>query len=114
MTGRPADKLEPALSKIPADVKPYLKSEEDKLTYALFPQTALEFFKKRKDKQDEIKTSILPEKLAELEEVAAVSAAIATLTAINSSAQALVQHRPRGTMSQWVLAGRQTMAEGGV
>ena len=48
ITCRPADLLEPVLDKIPEEVKSYIESEEDMLTYALFPAVALEFFKKRK------------------------------------------------------------------
>jgi len=113
ITGRPADKLKPALDKIPEDVKPYLETEEDKITYALFPQTALEFFKKRKARHQETKPAIAPERLAELEEVAALSATLATVTTYSSGIQALVQHRPKGTISPWVLAGRQSMTERG-
>jgi oxaloacetate decarboxylase alpha subunit len=113
ITGRPADQLEPALDKIPDDVKPYLESEEDKITYALFPQTAFEFFKTRKAKCGETKSTITPERLAELEEVAALSATIATFTSYNSGLQALVQRRPKGTISPWVLAGRQNVTERG-
>ena len=113
ITGRPADQLEPALDKIPDDVKPYLETEEDKITYVLFPQTALEFFKRRKAKREETKTTIPPERLAELEEVAALSATLATFTTCNSGLQALVQRRPKGMISPWVLAGRQNVAERG-
>ncbi|MGA2308641.1 MAG: oxaloacetate decarboxylase subunit alpha [Candidatus Bathyarchaeia archaeon] len=113
ITGRPADQLEPALDKIPDDVKPYLETEEDKLTYVLFPQTAFEFFKKRKAQRGETKTTIPPERLAELEEVAALSATIATFTSSNSGLQALVQRRPKGTISPWVLAGRRNVTERG-
>src|SRR5208337_739021 len=104
ITGRPADQLEPALNKIPDDVKPYLDTEEDKITYVLFPQTALEFFKRRRTKREETKTTIPPERLAELEEVAALTATLATFTTYNSGLQALVQRRPKGTISPWVLA----------
>jgi oxaloacetate decarboxylase alpha subunit len=113
ITGRPADQLEPALDKIPNDVKPYLETEEDKITYALFPQTALEFFKKRKAKGEEIETTVPHERLVELEEVAAISATLATLTIGSSSLQALVQQRPKGVISPWVLAGRRNFTERG-
>ncbi|MGB9676180.1 MAG: oxaloacetate decarboxylase subunit alpha [Candidatus Bathyarchaeales archaeon] len=111
ITCRPADLLEPALDKIPKDVKPYIESEEDKLTYALFPQVALEFFKKRKAKREEAKTGISPERVAELEEVAAVSAAIATYIASTGKVKALIPRRIRGVASPWVLAGRQSLTE---
>lgn len=111
ITCRPADLLEPALNKIPKEVKPYIESEEDKLTHALFPQVALEFFKKRKAKREEAKTGIPPEKIAELEEAAAVSVAIAAYLASSRGIKALIPVRAKGTVSPWVLAGRQSLTE---
>jgi pyruvate/oxaloacetate carboxyltransferase len=113
ITCRPADLLEPALDKIPDEVKSYIGSEEDKLTYALFPQTALEFFKKRKTKREEAKTEIPPERTAELEEAAAVSVAVATCLTSSSGVKALIPVRTKGAASSWVLAGRQSPAEHG-
>jgi pyruvate/oxaloacetate carboxyltransferase len=114
ITCRPADLLEPILENIPDEVKPYIESEEDKLTYALFPQTALEFFKKRKAKKEEAKTEVSPEKIAELEQVAAISVAIANYLTSFREIAALVPHRKKGTVSPWVLASRQNLAEHGV
>jgi pyruvate carboxylase subunit B len=111
ITTRPADLLEPALDKIPEDVKPYLETEEDRITYALFPQTALEFFKRRKIKREEAKITIPPERVAELEEVAALSAAVAIYITGSTGIKALTQTRPKGVISPWVLAGRQNLAE---
>jgi len=113
ITCRPADLLEPALDKIPDDVKPYIESDEDKITYALFPKAAVEFFKKRKTKREETKTGIPPERVRELEEVAAASVAIATYLRSLRGVRALIPARPRETVSPWVLAGRQSLAEGG-
>jgi pyruvate carboxylase subunit B len=113
ITTRPADLLEPALDKIPEDVKPYLETEEDRITYALFPQTALEFFKRRKIKREEAKITIPPERVAELEEVAALSAAVAIYITGSTGIKALTQTRPKGVISPWVLAGRQNLAERG-
>jgi len=111
ITCRPADLLEPVLNKIPEEVKPYIESEEDELTHALFPQVALEFFKKRKAKREEAKTGIPPEKIAELEEAAAVSVAIAAYLASSRGIKALIPVRAKGTVSPWVLAGRQSLTE---
>lgn len=47
ITKRPADLLKPALKDIEEEMKEYKEQEEDVLTYALFPQIALEFFKFR-------------------------------------------------------------------
>ncbi|MGA9351011.1 MAG: oxaloacetate decarboxylase subunit alpha, partial [Anaerolineae bacterium] len=113
ITVRPADLLEPGLNRIPEDVKPYIESEEDKITYALFPQTALEFFKKRKAKRDETTGGIQPEKIAELEQAAAVSVAITAFLTSSSGIKALTLVRPRTGTANWVLAGRQSLSEHG-
>ena len=52
--GRPADLLEPLLEKTKEELKEELTSEEDILSYILFPQVAKEFFKKRKEKQKSV------------------------------------------------------------
>ncbi len=48
ITCRPADRIEPELDKLRGDIAEYAESEEDVLTYALFPQLAVPFFKRRK------------------------------------------------------------------
>ncbi len=45
--GRPADLLEPQLENYRNDIKQYIEQDEDVLSYALFPQVALPFFKQR-------------------------------------------------------------------
>ena len=47
ITCRPADLLEPQLAKAEAEMKDYKEKDEDVLSYALFPQQAIEFFKFR-------------------------------------------------------------------
>ena len=47
ITCRPADLIEPELHKIEAEIKEWKEQDEDVLTYALFPQVALDFFKYR-------------------------------------------------------------------
>ncbi|NLI70252.1 MAG: oxaloacetate decarboxylase subunit alpha [Firmicutes bacterium] len=47
ITGRPADLLEPQMEKARKEIEPYLKKEEDILSYILFPNVALSFFKRR-------------------------------------------------------------------
>jgi pyruvate/oxaloacetate carboxyltransferase len=108
---RPADLLEPALDKIPNDVRQYIESEEDKITYALFPQVAPEFFKRRKAKRESTKTGISPERIAELEKVAALSAAVAAYLASSREVKALIPTRRKGPISSWVLAGRQVSTQ---
>ena len=51
ITCRPADLLDNELDKIEKEMIQYKKQDEDVLTYALFPQVALEYFKLR-DAQD--------------------------------------------------------------
>jgi len=111
---RPADLLEPALDKIPEDVEPYIESEEDKLTYILFPNPALEFFKERKTKREEAKTEIPSERFAELEEAATVSIAVAAYLTGSSKIRALIPIKPKGAFSPWVLASRQSPTRNGV
>ena len=47
ITCRPADLIPPELDTLREEVKDYAVQEEDVLTYALFPNIALEFFKRR-------------------------------------------------------------------
>ncbi len=47
ITCRPADNIGPELEKYRAEIKEYIEQEEDVLSYALFPQVALKFFKYR-------------------------------------------------------------------
>lgn len=47
ITIRPADLLSPELDKLREEMKIYKLQDEDVLSYALFPQVAMEFFKKR-------------------------------------------------------------------
>lgn len=48
ITCRPADRIGPELDTFRKEIEPYIEQEEDVLTYALFPQLALPFFKRRK------------------------------------------------------------------
>lgn len=48
ITCRPADLLKPELPAIEEEMKQWKEQDEDVLSYALFPQVALEFFKYRK------------------------------------------------------------------
>jgi oxaloacetate decarboxylase alpha subunit len=47
ITCRPADLLEPELEQLTAEVADYKEQDEDVLTYALFGQTAVDYFKRR-------------------------------------------------------------------
>ena len=57
--GRPADLLEPQLEKYRNEIKEYIEQEEDVLSYALFPQIAIEFFKQRQAEKYKIESDIL-------------------------------------------------------
>ncbi|MCI8413226.1 MAG: oxaloacetate decarboxylase subunit alpha [Clostridia bacterium] len=48
ITCRPADRISPELDNFRKEIEPYIEQEEDVLTYALFPQLAMPFFKRRK------------------------------------------------------------------
>jgi oxaloacetate decarboxylase alpha subunit len=50
ITCRPADNIAPELDKYKKEIEEYTIQEEDVLTYALFPQLAIPFFKKREAK----------------------------------------------------------------
>ena len=47
ITCRPADLLEPMLPQVREEIKDYAECEEDVLSYALFPQQAMDYFKFR-------------------------------------------------------------------
>lgn len=114
ITRRPADLLKPQLNAIPEEVKQLFEKEEDALTYVLFPQPAIEFFKKRKQKREEKALSVSEEERKELEEVAAVSTAIAAYLQSTEEVIAVIPTRKAKKTSPWSMAGRQelTRAEG--
>ena len=60
-TGRPADLMEPQLEQFKDEIKQYIEQEEDVLTYAVFPQVALEFFKYRQAQKYKIDNELLNE-----------------------------------------------------
>ncbi|MEG0254734.1 MAG: oxaloacetate decarboxylase subunit alpha [Vagococcus sp.] len=49
ITGRPADLLEPSFESFKDDIKEYAKSDEDVLSFALFPKQGKDFLGKRED-----------------------------------------------------------------
>ena len=51
ITCRPADLIEPELHKIEAEITQWKQQDEDVLSYALFPQVAIDFFKYRQAQQ---------------------------------------------------------------
>ncbi len=58
ITARPADFLPPELEKIRKDAARYIESEEDVLTYAMFPQVAEQFFHKRLEKKHRLDDTV--------------------------------------------------------
>ncbi|MBP3579339.1 MAG: oxaloacetate decarboxylase subunit alpha, partial [Lachnospiraceae bacterium] len=51
ITCRPADLIPPQLDKFREECKEWMQQEEDVLSYALFPQVAMDFFKHRQAQQ---------------------------------------------------------------
>ena len=108
ITCRPADLLKPQLKSIPKEAQVFFEKEEDALTYVLFPQAALEFFKKRAQKRKEA-ISISETARQELEEVAAVSTAIATYLESVDEVKAVIPTRRIKKSSDWAMAGRREL-----
>jgi len=48
ITGRPADMLKPQLAEARQEVEEYIEQDEDILSYIIFPNVAIDFFKRRK------------------------------------------------------------------
>jgi pyruvate carboxylase subunit B len=67
ITCRPADMLEPEMTKLASDVERIAKNEEDVLTYAMFPDIGETFLQERNAK------SLVPERLLSKEDVHANS-----------------------------------------
>ena len=59
ITCRPADLLPPDLPGLEDEIKDYMIQEEDVLTYALFGQVALDFFKRRSALEDKIGPEVI-------------------------------------------------------
>jgi len=60
-TGRPADLLKSQLEQCKNEIKEYMEQDEDVLSYALFPQVALNYFKYRQAKKYKIDCSLTNE-----------------------------------------------------
>jgi oxaloacetate decarboxylase alpha subunit len=61
ITHRPADDIPPQLKIIREEMKEYEEQPEDVLSYALFPQIAMSFFKERWSKKYQIETTLYNE-----------------------------------------------------
>ncbi len=64
ITHRPADDIKPELGRYRDEIKQYMEQEEDILSYALFPQVALDFFKFRQAKKYKVDSTLLDAKNA--------------------------------------------------
>ena len=54
ITCRPADMLKPQLAEFEKEIAAWKQQDEDVLSYALFPQVAMEFFKYRQAQQEKV------------------------------------------------------------
>lgn len=59
---RPADLIPPQLESLREEIKEYVEQDEDVLSYALFPQVALKFFKERWAAKNKIELTMYDEK----------------------------------------------------
>ncbi len=58
ITCRPADLIKPQLADLEKEMSQYKQQDEDVLSYALFPQVAMEFFKYREAQKDKVDASV--------------------------------------------------------
>ena len=58
ITCRPADLIKPQLADLEKEMAQYKQQDEDVLSYALFPQVAMEFFKYREAQQNKVDASV--------------------------------------------------------
>ena len=106
---RPADMLEPQLKEVPEEASRLFEKEEDAITYALFPKTAMEFFKRRAQKHKEKTIMISAAERQELEEVAALTAAMVTYLNSVSRVRAVIPTRSAERPSAWSLTARREL-----
>jgi oxaloacetate decarboxylase alpha subunit len=99
ITVRPADLLEPEFEKLSKEIKQYARNEEDVLSYALFPQVAIDFFKER----------ALSEQGANGRDLAALAALFEHLAEERSRSKSVTG----GTFDAWMLAARRESVTGG-
>ena len=58
ITCRPADNIKPQLESLEKEMAQYKQQDEDVLSYALFPQVAMDFFKYREAQQKKVDASV--------------------------------------------------------
>jgi oxaloacetate decarboxylase alpha subunit len=105
ITVRPADLLNPEFEKAKKELGVKAKSEEDVLSYVLFPQVALGYFEMRELRTKGLNSS---------ENALAAIAAVIADQLINRKKPASIEEprftkRPTGGLSPWALAGRQDL-----
>jgi len=98
ITVRPADLLPPEFEKAKAEVAQYARSDEDVLSYALFPQVAIEFFKERE----------MNEKGLNLKDLAAIAALY-----MRSTEKKIEVKGTGKETDEWVSASRRDNVRGG-
>ncbi|MEF2918861.1 MAG: oxaloacetate decarboxylase subunit alpha [Acutalibacteraceae bacterium] len=59
VTGRPADLLQPELETLREECKQWIEQEEDVLSYAMFQKVAVNFFEKRRQKEQGINSELV-------------------------------------------------------
>jgi oxaloacetate decarboxylase alpha subunit len=101
ITCRPADMLSPGWEKAKAEIGDLAKSEEDILSYALFPQIARPFLERR------------AKGLGGKEEFAAAIAAMLFQQAEAKASRAKAATAPVAATSPWKMAGRAGLGRGG-
>ena len=58
ITCRPAELIPPQLDKLKEEIAPYMQQDEDVVTYALFPQVAMDYFKYRDAQQTKVDATV--------------------------------------------------------
>ena len=64
ITYRPADVIKPELDRYREEIKPWMEQEEDILSYAMFPQVSLDYFKYRQAQKYKVDSTLLDAKNA--------------------------------------------------
>jgi pyruvate/oxaloacetate carboxyltransferase len=101
ITGRPADILEPELDKAKAEAGSLVKSEEDLLSYVMFPAVAREFFEWR-ERGDGLEDEL----------IAAIATALAQEQARGHEAAHAAANGHGHDGNAWKLAGRNRSMRG--
>jgi len=100
ITVRPADLLQPEFERMAKECKQYARSDEDVLSYALFPQVAQDYFRERE----------MMEKGANGRDLAAIAALFVSLAEKRSKAKKAASTEQ---VDLWMLASRRESMNGG-